>query len=84
MTGRITDTLNPWCCRLSRAEAKFQQQCLAVVPTASLHVRAALLLRLNDRIEVTMWSKIPSLLVLRTINTSYRVLPTYGPMTPCC
>lgn len=52
-SGRVTDTLNPWCCRLTRAEANFQQQRLAAVPAASLHIRAALLLRLNHRIEVT-------------------------------
>ncbi|CAM9591597.1 unnamed protein product, partial [Scytosiphon promiscuus] len=50
-SGRVTDALNPWCCRLTRAEARFQQQHLATVPAASLHIRAALLLRLNDRIE---------------------------------
>lgn len=51
-SGRVADALNPWCCRLTRAEARFQQQHLAAVPAASLHIRAALLLRLNDRIEV--------------------------------
>ncbi|CAM9107710.1 unnamed protein product, partial [Ectocarpus fasciculatus] len=50
-SGRVAEALNPWCCMLTRAEAKFQQQRLAAVPAASLHIRAALLLRLNDRIE---------------------------------
>eukprot|EP00903_Cladosiphon_okamuranus_P019656 g18070.t4 len=50
-SGRVADALNPWCCRLTRAEAKFQHQCLAAVPATSMHIRAALLLRLNDRIE---------------------------------
>ena len=55
-SGRVTDTLNPWCCRLSRGEAKFQQQRLAAVPAASMHIRAAFLLRLNDRIQVNKCS----------------------------
>lgn len=56
-SGRVADALNPWCCRLTRAEAKFQHQCLAAVPATSLHIRAALLLRLNDRIEVRVLSQ---------------------------
>lgn len=52
VSGRLSETLNPWCCRLSRGEAKFQQQRLAAVPAVSMHIRAAFLLRLNDRIEV--------------------------------
>lgn len=52
-SGSVTDPLNPWCCRLSRAQSKFHLQRLASVPCQSLHLRAALLLRLNDRIEVS-------------------------------
>lgn len=50
--GRVTDTFNPWCCRPTRAEASFQLQRLAAIPVQSIHMRAALLLRLNERLEV--------------------------------
>ncbi|CAM9123344.1 unnamed protein product [Choristocarpus tenellus] len=50
-SSNLVHGLNPWICRLSRAEAQFQQQRLADVPAHSIQIRAALLLKLNQRIQ---------------------------------
>ncbi|CAM9093982.1 unnamed protein product [Chrysoparadoxa australica] len=43
--------VDPWCARLKASDAKFRHVALGSLPVVSLHLRTALFLRLNERIQ---------------------------------